>query len=284
MKKLLAYLYLVRPHNCAIAAVSVWVGQFLTPKMADSRPDIFAMLAAFLVCGFGNVLNDILDINADRINHPQRPLPSGKVSLRGGRILAGIILSLILCDMFWLTASGSMICLVATMLLISYNYRLKRVAYIGNLIIAVLGGLTFVLGGARSGWSSVFALPGPLIPTVFAVLMHFGREIIKDIQDITGDRNSGSRTAPIQFGMSISLLSASIIYLLLGVVTMAAYMIGWFTTLFFYINLFCIYLPVLLQFLWLGSHPTSDRCRTVSFLLRLEMLIGLAALILGKGY
>jgi len=275
---------LVRAHNCVIAAISVWVGQYLTPAAAARPPDMAAMLAAFFVCGFGNILNDILDIDTDRINHPHRPLPAGKIGLRCARLSAAVFLFLAGCAMIGLGNAGRVIAVMAIVLLILYNVRLKHIAYLGNLTIAVLGGLTFILGGVRDGFGAAIALPGPLIPAFFAFLMHFGREIIKDIQDVSGDRASGSHTSPVQYGPLIPLISAYAIYLLLTAATVAVYVPGWFTALFFYINLFCLYLPVLMQFFWLGLHPTTDKCRTVSFLIRLEMLPGLAALVIGKGY
>lgn len=284
MKKALSYVALVRAHNCLMAAVSVWVGQYLTPAAAARPPDSAAMLTAFFICGFGNILNDILDIDTDRINHPHRPLPSGQIGLRAARLSAAVFLFLAGCAMIGLNNAGRIIGVVAVILLILYDFHLKHIAYLGNLTIAVLAGLTFILGGVRDGFGTATALPGPLIPAVFAFLMHFGREIIKDIQDVSGDRASGSHTAPVQYGPLIPLISVYAIYLLLTAATIAVYATGWFTALFFYINLFCLYLPLFLQFLWLGSHPTPDKCRTVSFLLRLEMLPGLAALVISKGY
>lgn len=284
MHQIIAYLRLIRPHNCAIAAVGVWVGQYLLPVRNESAPDIAAMLAAFLICGFGNILNDILDIDSDRINHPHRPLPSGAVSTTGAWIGAGALLAFAAYVLFLLTAFGRAICIGAILVLILYNYSLKHRPFVGNLLVSLLAGLTFILGGARGGAGVALALPGPLIPAAFAFLMHFGREIIKDIQDMAGDNASGSRTAPVRYGMTASLISAYITYLLLIASTLAAYLIGWFSISFLYINLACLYLPILLQFVWLGYRPTSAKCQTVSFLLRLEMLPGLVALIVGRKF
>jgi geranylgeranylglycerol-phosphate geranylgeranyltransferase len=254
------------------------------PVRIDSNPDIAAMLAAFLICGFGNIHNDILDIDSDRINHPHRPLSSGTISTTGAWISAGVLLAFAAYDLFLLTIFGRAICIASILLLISYDYGLKQRPFIGNLLVSLLAGMTFILGGVREGIAPALALPGPLIPAVFAFFMHFGREIIKDIQDIAGDNASGSRTVPVHYGLPAALISAYVTYLILIAATLAAYLVGWFSLSFLYINLVCLYLPILLQFVWLGFRPTSAKCRTVSFLLRLEMLPGLAALIIGRQF
>ena len=60
-----------------MAGVGVWLGGYLSGLEGGEIRLLLASIAAALVCGAGNALNDYLDIEVDRVNHPGRVLPSG---------------------------------------------------------------------------------------------------------------------------------------------------------------------------------------------------------------
>lgn len=173
---------------------------------------------------------------------------------------------------------------MALALLVWYNGRLKHIAYWGNVAVAFLGGLTFVMGGAAGGIESIPALPGALIPAVFAFLMHGIREIIKDIGDREGDAAVNSHTAPIVVGVKSTLRLTYVLFLVLIAAAITVYQQGWFDQLFLYMTIFVVLLPMVFQFCWIGISPTPRRCKTTALLLKLEMVAGLLALMLGKSY
>lgn len=284
MKTFGSSLNIIRIHNCLTAAAAVAVGYYLSPAYHCHQFDPWAMSAVFFACGFGNILNDLSDIEADRQNHPARALPAGKITVEQGRLLAVIFFCLSMVHFFVLNNSERLILFIALALLIWYNRRLKHIAYWGNATVAFLSGLTFVMGGAAGGVKSALIVPGSLIPAVFAFLMHSVREIIKDIEDREGDVAVGSRTAPIIMGIKTTLSIAYVLFLLLIAATIAVYRQGWLGQVFLYMTTFIVLLPMALQFYWIGSSPTSKRCKMVSLLLKLEMIAGLLALILGKNY
>ncbi len=267
-----------------MASLGVAVGQYLSSSSGNLPLNSYGMAAAFFVCGFGNILNDILDIDSDRINHPQRALPSGQITLGQAKALALLFFLVSIALLIPLNGPGRIIVVLAVLLLVWYNFKLKHTAYTGNIAVSLLGGLTFLLGGTVVGIDMAPALPGPVIPAVFAFLMHFGREIIKDISDLTGDAVTGSQTAPVLKGTTVPLIIAYLLFLLLIILSVSVYLLDWFNTVYFIITLLLVIVPLIWQLIRLGIKPGRGKCRLAAALIKLQMLPGIIALILGKNY
>ena len=194
--------------NCLLAGVGVWIGAYLTWLTPLYYGPTVAALAAFLVCAGGNTINDLVDIEADRINRPDRVLVKGRLSKKYVRNLA-IVLNAMAIVMaisvsLWLTT----IAVTTIGLLLVYNLRLKKVPLLGNALVALLAALTFITGGIAVDPALTFRLPGPLIAAAFAFLFHLVREIVKDVQDIEGDRKAGLSSLPQVIGVSMSLVAS----------------------------------------------------------------------------
>jgi len=82
---------LIRPVNCLITLFSVWVGAVVSSDIYFSYKIMAASISAFMITGFGNVMNDYYDISVDKINKRDRPLISGKVKISEAKILAAIL-------------------------------------------------------------------------------------------------------------------------------------------------------------------------------------------------
>jgi geranylgeranylglycerol-phosphate geranylgeranyltransferase len=155
-----------------------------------------AMACGALITAGGNTINDCFDVEIDRVNHPQRPIPSGRVNKSAAWVLAVVELAagIVLGGMVN-TACGVM-ALVAVALLAAYEAAgLKNAGLPGNVIISLLTGLLFITGGAAAG--------DPYRPAslaLLAFLASMGREIVKDIEDIAGD--APRRTWPMRVGIT----------------------------------------------------------------------------------
>ncbi len=149
----------------------------------------------FLVIGSGNVINDISDIESDRTNHPDRPLPSGKIGLKGAWTYSIVLFAaaVILSSLF-LPRDSPFVVVIAIAVLISYEMKLKRTGFPGNLAISVLVGMIFVFGGFAV---STFYKMIPLFIMAFAT--NTAREIVKDIEDLEGDVDR--QTLPKRLGI-----------------------------------------------------------------------------------
>lgn len=271
---------LVRILNCALAAVAALVGgylQTLEPRLPELY--LFAFIVA-LLCGAGNALNDRLDIDADRINHPNRPLPAGALKPTEA--------SLVAVSLFLAAAGLSLLLpptLIATVLLVSgllvwYNYHLKRLPIIGNLIIAFLGGLIVVAGGVAAGGDPL-ELPGSLFPAALAFLLHFAREMTKDVEDLEGDRVVGFQTYPIRRTARRALNLAAVTVAALAVLTLAPIYFGWYNGFYTPIVIFTVDLPLLAMLIVLYRDTRPTTLRAASMVYKFGMVTGLVAVFLG---
>ncbi|MEM7816239.1 MAG: UbiA family prenyltransferase [Candidatus Aenigmatarchaeota archaeon] len=184
---MLGYIEIIRPKNCLMAAFAVIIGSFLYLKFDIFlvwHPVLFAVVAAFLITGAGNAINDYFDVEADRVNRPERPIPSGRVSERGALFLsfAFFITGILLAAMTQLLAFC--IAIFNSVLLLVYSWSLQHKTFFGNFTVAYLTGSTFLFGGAAVGNIQLSLLFGLL-----AGLATFSREIIKDLEDIEGDKS-----------------------------------------------------------------------------------------------
>ena len=211
-------LAVARPANCAIAAASVAVGAVTsgagTPGVvAAANPDvILAALSAALITGAGNSYNDLVDLEIDRINRPSRPLPSGRLQPRGARQVSAFLALLGLGLAWWVGSRTGVIASVVVVGLVVYSVALKTRPLWGNLLVSALAAAAFPFGAAAAGaWGRSW------IPAGFALLFHLGREIVKDIEDMAGDRVVGARTLALALGARrAGVLSAAIFCLLVA--------------------------------------------------------------------
>ena len=267
-----------------MASLGVAVGHYLSPVSASPTKYVYAMAAAFFVCGFGNVTNDMLDIDSDRINHPMRPLPSGRLNRRQAGSIAIMFFVLSLGLMIPLNASGRMIVAGALVLVTWYNLALKHTAFFGNVAVSLLAASTFILGGAEGGFKTMAAMPGPAAGAILAFLIHLAREIVKDIEDQTGDAVVGGGTAVLKFGGKAAMAAVWLVFLVLTIQSVGVYAAGWFNRVYLTLVLGLVIIPLAVMLGWMSFSPDRRRCRFVSIMLKLQMLIGTVALLIGKRY
>ncbi len=245
--------------------------QFLAPFLTS--------LATFLVCASGNIVNDIVDIPIDRINRPQRILVQQKIPLQSAYIFSVLLNLSALALAIFVSLDVFIAALIAISLLYFYNYKAKQIPFLGNIIIALLAGMVFITGGLSIDRLLAFTLPGPLIGAVFAFLFHLVREIVKDIEDIDGDLQSGIKTIPIIFGKKVSIAIAMSLFLILTLFTYLPILKGWYTEIYKILTVYIVDLPLLAFLILLWGNPTKKMLAATSLLLKIGMGIGIIALI-----
>ncbi len=267
----LTALEIARPHNCAITFASVLLGGWLGRHTIPPALLLTALSAALIMAG-GNVLNDLCDIQADRVNRPDRPLPSGRLPVWAARLEAFGLLAAGIGLALALPPPTFALALIAAAGIILYSAWLKGVPLAGNLLIGLLCGLTFLYGG--------FAVGAPLpacVPALFAALFHLGREILKDVEDREGDRLLTGSTLPLRFGRRNACILITAIYLLLILCTPLPLLTGHYGAR--YLALVLLLNGLLIYFirtLWRNNTPES--LRRLSRLLKLGMVLGLSAI------
>ena len=277
MRKILALFKLTRPQNDAIVALSVLVGATVSGQIESWAKVLLACASAFLISAGGNSINDFFDLKIDRINKPNRPLPKGEISRSGAVLfsialfLSGMVLSL------WVGGFGIPVAFVAGGLLIAYSWLLKKRFLWGNLTVSSVCALAFLYGGLAT---DDFRLS--LVPAAFALVFHLGREILKDIEDRGGDSSSGASTVPIQLGVNFSLWLCTLVFGFLVILTLFPYVLKIFSWPYLLVAIPGVDL-VLIYVIWSMWHDRSrSNLHRLSNLLKVDMLIGLAAIYAGK--
>ncbi|MBD3402513.1 hypothetical protein GF420_06435 [candidate division GN15 bacterium] len=281
MRAVVDFLILIRAVNCLIAALAVWVGALLTALELPIGDVVLTSVVAFLVCAGGNILNDVVDLEIDRINRPNRVLVRGAVEIPRAKSLVVLLSVIALVLAAFISLPVILMTALAVVLLFAYNLRLKRIPLLGNLVIALLSAMTFLIGGMAAEPALVWTLPGPLIPAVYAVLFHLVREILKDVEDIEGDRRVGVSTLPQKIGTTASLTIALALFLGLVVLTLVPIYYDWFGRVYEIITVYLVDLPLLALLIFVWGNPTGKLLRIGSVALKAGMLLGLVALLAG---
>ena len=197
------YIALTRPGNVVLTAVAVVAGSFIAAgdSILDFQVEIvIASLAAMMLVGGGNALNDYNDRESDKENHPNRPIPAGLINADEALVYSRILLSVgLLIVLFGLANKlPFIIALIGTVTLISYENNLKALGLSGNMAVGFMSGAVFLYAGM------VVNDPGPTLWMFgLAFLATVAREIVKDIQDLEGDTDRF--TLPARIGIAKSL-------------------------------------------------------------------------------
>lgn len=276
LQRSLAVLRLLRPMNLVMLAIGVALGAFLaggaaTFGLALRGSVLLAAVAVVLIGGGANALNDVFDVEADRVNRPGRPLASGMLS-RPVAVGVWLVASGIgLAISAGLSAEHFMVAAVAVAAMFVYNYRLKRVAVAGNVIVSALVATTIIFGallGREPGRGVVAA--------VFAFLVTLGREIIKDAEDVLGDDATGARTLPLLIGVRRSVIIACAIAVVVVSLTPVPFLMLGYSSL--YLSIVLVADAFLLGAVWWALTLENVGIARASAWLKWAMLAGMAAL------
>jgi len=210
-----AYLELGRPFTLIAPALGFVSGAITAIGAAPYEPWraelvvfplIGALMAAVLNAG-NNALNQIYDLEIDRINKPKRPLPSGRLTTKQAWVFTVVtyMLALVLA---WLVAPGGRnecfwLVLVAVLCTFIYSMpplRTKQRGMWANITIAIPRGVLLKV----AGWSAVKTIVSTeawYIGGIFGLFL-LGATTTKDFADMEGDRIGGCRTLPIQYGVA----------------------------------------------------------------------------------
>lgn len=181
------YLDLIRPANCVLIGFAVVVGAFVSkPPSVQPAQLGLGFLTGFLVCAYSMAVNDVYDLEVDKVNRPDRPIPSGTVSVEGASRLSFVVLAAgMACSVLSLNPLAVAIAAAYAFLSWLYNSRAKKTGLAGNLIVASSLAIPFIYGGAVSGGSIGGSLI--LMMALTAFFSGVGREVVKGMADVEGD-------------------------------------------------------------------------------------------------
>jgi len=206
----------MRPLNCGMMGLAVLIGEFIVLGGGlNPEASLLGFLTAFTLTGGSMAANDYFDREVDAVNEPGRPIPSGLVrpgeALALSALLGGIGLALSLSS--WRLFQGFLAPPVAGgsfALALAYNGWGKRFGLPGNLMVSACVAVPFLYGAFMVG------LTPSLLLTLFAAmafLSNTGREIIKGIADMEGDKLRRVETLALKYGPRRAAQAASAFYL-----------------------------------------------------------------------
>jgi geranylgeranylglycerol-phosphate geranylgeranyltransferase len=212
------------------AGVCVLLGELLAlGQIPNFREIAFGFMSVFFISASALILNDFFDLESDKINAPERPLPSGLVT-RQEALGLGISMTL-LGFMASALISGTALIFAILIWVIGflYNWRFKRTGFIGNLMVSFSVGMTFIYGGIVVGqlFEVVVWFFG-----ILAFLIDLGEEIAADALDMEGDREAGSRSLALVFGRKKALNISTAIFFLVVIISWVPFLFGWIDWIF----------------------------------------------------
>ncbi len=268
----------IRPLNICLGVSTCFLVSYLLDFNNFNRFfDLCIVLVCYMVAG--NMLNDVLDVEIDRINKPHRFLI--KHSINRLYIFISITALFFIGSLvaFKLPVIAQRLVLFFILpLMILYEALFKRMPLLGNIIISFLVGSVFIYTEA--------SLNGEIFITrkifILAFMLNLIREIIKDIQDIKGDKSNNFNTLPIVAGLPFTILFLRTISFIFIVISMNSFYSQSYSPYYIPLILFSIHIP-LLYIMWrLRVNITTKECDNFSQFLKLMIINGMVIILLSS--
>jgi geranylgeranylglycerol-phosphate geranylgeranyltransferase len=230
MKKLKGLFILLRFELPFSAGVCVVMGQiFALGRFAPLDITAFAFLSVFLISASILVLNDYFDVETDKINAPNRPIPSNLVSPSEALVfslflmLTGLLLS------YLIGITALLISIALAVIGFLYNRYFKKHGLAGNIMVSFSVGMTFIYGGASvdSPFNKIVILFG-----LIAALIDLGEEIAADSVDVKGDLLINSNSLAIKYGRPAALKTSVTIFTVVVLLSLAPFILKWFQLIY----------------------------------------------------
>lgn len=223
--KIKGAIQLFRPELSFAAGICVIAGEIIALGSFPSIQNLFyGFICGFFISSSALILNDYFDLEVDRINAPNRPLPAGIIS--PPEVIALTIVATIL----GLAASAiiGIYALITSIILwiigVLYNWKLKETGLPGNIMVSFSVATTFILGGI------VVGDPLNKIVLTFSIMAFFidlGEEIAADAMDIDGDKKRNSKSIAIKMGRKVSLNISSVLFSLVILISFIPICYSW---------------------------------------------------------
>jgi len=205
-RKMLAFIKLTRIHHAIMAVLAVIAGSISSIPWIQiidqyTKNIVLGSIVTILVEMSVFIFNDIFNLSEDIINDPDKPLVKKEISLNEAKIYGVLTLFSSIILSIFISFESFILILLAIITGMAYNITLKKTGFLGNLIVAFNTALPFYYGALLV---YVFYEKKIVIFYTIAFLTALGREIIKGIRDIVGDKKAGIRTLPVILGLKKS--------------------------------------------------------------------------------
>ncbi len=253
------------------------------------------VLATLCIAAGGYIINDIYDVDTDKINKPNQIVINKYIAEKTGSTLF-IILNIIGVGLgFYLSqgigkSSFFAIFFIASALLYIYSTSLKQIAVVGNVVVSIVVALSILLVGIFE-LIPVMTSNNKAVQTtflniirdyaIFAFMINLVRELIKDVEDIDGDYKAGIQTLPILIGRE---RANKIIFVLsiVPIIAISYYVVTYMFKQELVVGYFLILVvaPLIYVSIKLFSAENKAQYNHISLILKLVMLTGMLSLLL----
>jgi len=280
MKTIIAHIRLFRPLNLLTGAFAVYVSSAILRSLYQTSELTFAILTVVGYNAAANSLNDFIDLKIDQVNRPSRPLTTGLVKRNTALIFSVLLFVGGSVTALFLSKLAAMITILIVLpLIISYNLKLKQFPLVGNIVIALILGLTFVFSGAVFG-----NIKPMIIPCFLAFGLTLVRELVKDIEDIEGDRLAGLTTFPIIAGFNRAGKLTALFAVMIGVGALIPYMMGIYSFWYLVFLVLGVETPLVTLVVLLMKSPEKLNFSLASKVLKISTILGIVAIYCGSTY
>ena len=279
MTKLAASIKLIRPLNCIVMSFAVLVGASLTGLGNLQWINLlFGAITAFTLTGAAMAVNDYYDYDIDKINEPNRPIPSGQVSLKASLVITAVLTIIGLSFAFIISLYCLIFASAAWIIMVTYTTIGKRAGFPGNLLVSACVAAPFLFGSLVATNTVTINI---LLFASMAFLSNTGREIAKGIVDIEGDSQHKIKTLAVVFGRKKASLAAAVFFifavclspipLILGIVSI------WFIPFVLVTDVGLFWCSASLL-----NNPGRENARKIKKTVLFLFIFGLLAFIFGK--
>jgi len=276
-KKTKGLINLMRPELPFAAGISVIMGEIITLGHLPSLKELFlGFMWGFFLSGSAMILNDYFDIEVDKINAPDRPLPSGLISPATAIVFTFIITLIGLLISFFINLSAIILYIIFWFIGFLYNWTLKEKGLVGNLFVSSSVAVTIILGGIVVGspWNKAV-----MIFSMMLFVFDLGEEIAADAMDIEGDKKRNIKSIAILIGRKKALYISFLLFIIFIVLSFLPVIFNLFGVSY----LFVISLTNIMILFWgikLIKYQTIKEGRIYIRRLYLSGLLGLVLIII----
>ncbi|RLF20329.1 MAG: hypothetical protein DRZ82_02665 [Thermoprotei archaeon] len=275
------WIRLIRPINCIMMGIATFVGAIIAlggvPPLVYTEKLIYAFITAFTLTAASMILNDYFDREIDKINDPTRPIPSGAIKPNEAIAYAIVLILIGLVSAFLTNLRSFIVALVACIVSVVYNAYGKRFGLIGNLMVSFCVAVPFLYGGLAVDTVRITLI----IFMSMAFLANTGREVMKGIVDIEGDKRHGILTVAVRYGARSAAMLTAILFIIAVLLSVLPPILK--LTTWLYVPLVIITdLGLIRSSLMVLKRPTKEVALREKKKVLLWMLIGLIAFMAGS--
>jgi geranylgeranylglycerol-phosphate geranylgeranyltransferase len=269
-----AWLSIARVGNDLALGIATVIGYILGggTKFIDI---VIVFIVGFLLGAGGNIVNDYFDRYVDAINKPWRPIPSGLISAKTAYRVSVSLLIIGTLISFYLSYVNGIIAFIASLLVYLYSYKLKKTLLLGNMVVAFLVALSIIFGGVAAIMNIDI-----IIASLFAFLLNVGREFLKGIEDVEGDKAMGIKTIATVYNTFTAYVLAFIVFLILVAISFIPYIMLRYSIIYLILAL-GVDLTVLFS-LYITRDLSPSNAFKATRLLKLSVFLGLFAFLFDK--